>query len=337
MFNPYQTQIDEINAKIQESQTLLDEPEFAEMAQNEITSLNQQKKALNDAAVQYGQGFESNDSEISEEKVNCTIEVRSGAGGDEAKIWGNDIIRMYIRFAEMHKLKITNIDDLVIKITGKTTDFPEIHKDGKNYITAYELFMYESGVHRVQRVPTTEAQGRIHTSTASVAVLPEIHSKEIEIRDEDIDWQFMRSSGAGGQSVNKTSSAARLTHKPSGIVIVSRQEKKQEQNRKIAMDLLRAQLWEIEEEKKQKELGKARSAIGRAQRAEKIRTYNYPQNRITDHRTKQSWFDLPNIMDGYMEKIILDLHPALEKLYSDEEAENQNIDSNKNADNDFED
>lgn len=316
MFNPYQAQIDEIAQKLQESEALLSDPDFADLAQTEITALTQQKQALEEAALQYEQGMEGSDSQVSEEKVNCIIEVRSGAGGDEAKIWGNDLLRMYIRFAEMYKLKVTYIDDMVIKVGGKTTEFPELHADGKSYVTAYQLLKYESGVHRVQRVPETEAQGRIHTSTASVAALPEIHSKDIEIRDEDIEWQFMRSSGAGGQSVNKTSSAARLTHKPTGIVIVSRQEKKQEQNRKIALDLLRAQLWEIEEEKKEKELGKARSAIGRAQRAEKIRTYNYPQNRITDHRTKQSWFDLPNVMNGYIGKLLTDLHPTLDKLYS---------------------
>lgn len=317
MFNPYQTQIDELEAKIAETEALVSDPDFAELAQLELESLNQQKNALLEAALQYEQGLEGDSSDANEERVNCTIEIRSGAGGDEAKIWGNDLLRMYVRFAEMHKLKITAIDDMVVKISGKTTTLPEIHKDGKSYISAYELLKYESGVHRVQRVPETEAQGRIHTSTASVAVLPEIHSKEIEIKEEDLEWQFMRSSGAGGQSVNKTSSAARLIHKPTGITIVSRQEKKQEQNRKIAMELLRAQLWEIEEEKKEKELGKARSAIGRAQRAEKIRTYNYPQNRITDHRSKQSWYDLPNIMDGYMEKMMLELHPALDTLYSD--------------------
>lgn len=317
MFNPYQTQIDELEAKIAETEALVSDPDFAELAQLELESLNQEKNALLEAALQYEQSLEGDSSDASEERVNCTIEIRSGAGGDEAKIWGNDLLRMYVRFAEMHKLKITAIDDMVVKISGKTTTLPEIHKDGKGYISAYELLKYESGVHRVQRVPETEAQGRIHTSTASVAVLPEIHSKEIEIKEEDLEWQFMRASGAGGQSVNKTSSAARLIHKPTGITIVSRQEKKQEQNRKIAMELLRAQLWEIEEEKKEKELGKARSAIGRAQRAEKIRTYNYPQNRITDHRSKQSWYDLPNIMDGYMEKMMLELHPALDALYSD--------------------
>ena len=317
MFNPYQIQIDEITAKIKESELLLTDPDFTQLAQAEITALTQQKEMLEAASSQYEQGSQENDTVVSDEKINCTMEVRSGAGGDEAKIWGDDLIRMYIRFAEMYKFKITYIDDMVIKISGKTTAFPEMHQEGKNYISAYELLKYEGGVHRVQRVPETEAQGRIHTSTASIAVLPEIHSKEIEIRDEDLEWQFMRSSGAGGQSVNKTSSAARLTHKPTGIAIVSRQEKKQEQNRKIALDLLRAQLWEIEEEKKAQELGKARSAIGRAQRAEKIRTYNYPQNRITDHRTKQSWHDLPNIMNGYLEKLLTELHREIPVFYGD--------------------
>ena len=144
----------------------------------------------------------------------------------------------------------------------------------------------------------TESQGRIHTSTASVAVLPEIHPKAIELKDEDLDWQFMRSSGAGGQSVNKTSSAVRLTHQPSGIVVVARSERKQLQNRQIALELLRAKLWEIEEEKRQQLLGNARENIGRNMRAEKIKTYNFPQNRVTDHRIKQSWFNLSEILDG---------------------------------------
>ncbi len=329
MFNPYQAQIDEISTKIAETEALLSDPDFAQLAQADIESLTQQKKTLEEAAIQYEQNIDGGDSVVSEEKVNCIIEIRQGAGGDEAKLWGGDLLRMYIRFAEMYNLKITYIDDLIVKIGGKTTSFPELHPEGKSYITAYELLKYEGGVHRVQRVPTTEAQGRIHTSTASVAVLPEIHSKEIEIRDEDIEWQFMRSSGAGGQSVNKTSSAARLTHKPSGIVIVSRQEKKQEQNRQIALDLLRAQLWELEEEKKQKELGIARSAIGRAQRAEKIRTYNYPQNRITDHRTKQSWFDLPNIMDGYIGKLLIELHPEMVKFYNGEAPATNDLESDQ--------
>lgn len=314
MTNPYQSQIDELEKKISDSTELLSDPEMKNLAQADIDNLKIQKEQLEEAALQYEQGQSPNEA-TKEEKVNCIIEIRSGAGGDEAKIWGNDILRMYIRFCEIINLKIEYIDDSVIKVIGKTRALKELHPEDKDYITAYQLFKYESGVHRVQRVPTTESQGRIHTSTASVAVLPEIHAQEIEIKTEDIEWQFIRASGAGGQSVNKTSSAARLFHKPSEIMIVSKQEKKQEQNRKIALELLRSQLWEIEEEKRQKEIGVARSAIGRAQRAEKIRTYNFPQNRITDHRSKQSWHNLPLILEGDMSKLMLELHPALDKIY----------------------
>jgi peptide chain release factor 1 len=224
-------------------------------------------------------------------------------------------MRMYQKFCTNHQLKIELIDDLVFKVKGKT-ELPIFQlvkeKDEENIIEteeieelgAFNLLRYEAGVHRVQRVPVTEAQGRLHTSTASVAVLPEIHAKAIEIRDEDIELQFMRASGAGGQSVNKTSSAVRLTHIPSGIVVVARSERKQVQNRQIAMELLRAKLWEIEEEKKQAALGTARESIGRSMRAEKIKTYNFPQNRITDHRIKQSWYSLSEILEGNLDEAI---------------------------------
>ncbi len=317
MFNPYQDQIDHLNQQLAEAEALLHagDKELKALAENEIAQLKNQKAALEKAALEYEQNLAAGEGAAADaEQVNCTIELRPGTGGDEAKIWANDILRMYIRFIEKLGLKFHYIDDLVIKVQGKTRELETLQTEEIPYMTAYELFKYESGVHRVQRVPATEAQGRIHTSTCSVAVLPEVAANAVEIRDEDLEWQFMRSSGAGGQSVNKTSSAVRLTHTPSGIVVTSRQEKKQEQNRKLALELLRSQLWEIEEEKRLAKIGKARSAIGRARRSEKIRTYNYPQNRITDHRTKQSWHNLPEILNGLLEEMFTDLILALRKI-----------------------
>lgn len=313
-YNPYQQQIEQLQAKIEENQALANDPELGELAQAEVKNLQDQLETLKKMA----EDFESNltsENEASSDltKSKAIIEIRGGAGGDEAKIWADDLLRMYMRYCDAKKLKYEMLDDAVIKISGRTEiDLPAkeseegevVETEGAVTLYPYEIFKYESGVHRVQRIPSTESQGRIHTSTASVAVLPEVPTNAVEIKDEDLDWQFMRASGAGGQSVNKTSSAVRLTHKPSGIVIVSRKERKQAQNRQIALELLRSQLWEIEEEKKQKELGEARSVIGRAMRAEKIRTYNYPQNRVTDHRINKSWYALDKIVDGGLDEVI---------------------------------
>lgn len=220
---------------------------------------------------------------------SCIIELRGGTGGDEAKIWAQDLLQMYTRWALAKKLQVESLDESVIKIKGKMS---------------YDMFRFESGVHRVQRIPATESQGRIHTSTASVAVIPEIPEREVVIDDKDLEWQFYRSGGKGGQNVNKVSTAVRLTHIPSGIVVTSSQERQQTQNREFALTLLRGKLWEIEEEKHAQELGSARSAIGRAQRSEKIRTYNFPQNRITDHRIPQSWHDLDRRLMGDLDDIV---------------------------------
>lgn len=318
VFNPYQSQIDALEEQLQQNQLLLNDPELADLAKQEIEDLNQEKQALQQAADEYEANLEDDSPDsTSTEKSKAIIEIRAGTGGDEAKIWAGNLMRMYTRFCENKKLKITYIDDLVFKVGGRT-EINLSEEAPATTIYPYELFKYESGVHRVQRVPVTESQGRIHTSTASVAVLPEIHEKAIEIKDEDLIWEFMRASGAGGQSVNKTSSAVRLTHKPSGLVVVSRQERKQAQNRQIALELLRSQLWEIEEEKRLAKIGQARSAIGRNMRAEKIRTYNYPQNRVTDHRINHSWYALESIIEGDLEKVISLVKTQIEA----EEAEN---------------
>ncbi|MBU0579317.1 PCRF domain-containing protein [Patescibacteria group bacterium] len=304
--NPYQDQIYQLEKKIQENQILLKDPELNELACLELGKLKEQKKLLSQAADQIQQAQSQSLMRPNTRHQNAILEFRQGTGGDEAKIWAEELMRMYTRFAENLGLKIEFIDDQVVKIKGKAkiNNFDQA-------LTAYELLEFESGVHRVQRVPVTESQGRIHTSTATVAVLPEIHPQVIKINDDDLTWEFMRSGGAGGQSVNKTSSAVRLTHNPSGIVVNARQERKQAQNRQIALELLRSQLWEIQEEARLKKLGQARSSIGRARRAEKIRTYNFPQNRVTDHRIKESWHNLEGIIGGNLEEVISNVIPRL--------------------------
>ncbi len=303
----FEAQLSDLDQKIRANQALLADPELAELAQAEIADLETQKEALVGAAalMESGSGKEQPLTDINE--APCIIEIRGGAGGDEAKIWGEDLLRMYLRFADRLGLKVEYLDDTVIKIKGHTNTLSLTAR-----LAPFAIFKYESGVHRVQRIPVTESQGRVHTSTASVAVLPEVPASAVEIKEEDLDWQFMRASGAGGQNVNKVNSAVRLTHKPTGVVVVSRQERKQAQNREIALALLRSQLWEIQEEERLKQIGDARSVIGRAQRAEKIRTYNYPQNRVTDHRLNQSWYNLTEIMEGDLN----DIWSACEEFFS---------------------
>ncbi len=217
------------------------------------------------------------------------IEIRGATGGDEAKLWGQDLLRMYSRFATKKNWKQTQVDDLTLKIVG-----PGVFDDLKN----------ESGVHRVQRVPTTEKRGRIHTSTATVAVLPEVAENAIQVNPQDLEWQFTTAGGHGGQNVNKVATAVRLKHIPSGITVQAREERFQEQNRIIALALLRTKLFEKEEEEKLKTVAGYRSVIGKGMRSEKIRTYNYPQDRITDHRLKKSWGNLEVIIDGNLDKVI---------------------------------
>jgi len=222
------------------------------------------------------------------EKDTVYLEIRGATGGDEAKIWASDLYRMYSRYAAKKNWKVFPLDENTLKITGSGV-FGEL----KN----------ESGVHRVQRIPTTERHGRIHTSTATVVVLPEIKEAEVTINPQDIEMQFFHASSKGGQNVQKVSTAVRLIHKPTGLIVATQTERFQEQNRKIAIGLLRAKLFAREEEEKMKTIAGYRSAIGRGMRAEKIRTYNFPQNRITDHRIKKSFGNLESILDGNLEKV----------------------------------
>ena len=217
------------------------------------------------------------------------LEIRGATGGDEAKNWGADLLRMYMRYAAKVGWQVEAVAENVILISG-----PNV----------YDLLKNESGVHRVQRVPSTEKRGRIHTSTATVVILPEIAEHEVLINPIDLDWQFYHASSKGGQNVQKVSTAVRLTHKPTGFVVTAQSERFQQQNRQIALDLLRAKLWEKEEAEKERTVAGYRSVIGHGMRAEKIRTYNFPQDRITDHRIGKNWGNLESIVDGNLDKIL---------------------------------
>jgi len=217
------------------------------------------------------------------------LEIRGAAGGNEAKIWAEDLLRMYSRYALSQRWKVEPLGAGTIKIIGPG---------------AFEKLKTEAGVHRVQRIPETERRGRIHTSTATVAILPEIPETQIYINPQDVKLQFFRSSSQGGQNVQKVSSAVRIIHKPTGLVVSCQTERDQWQNRQIALGMLRAKLWELEEERKRLALSDLRQVIGRGMRAEKIRTYNFPQNRVTDHRINKSWKNLESVIDGDLEKII---------------------------------
>jgi len=228
------------------------------------------------------------------------LEIRGGAGGDEAAIFAGDLVRMYHRYAEKKGWQFAILDSSPGTIGGYKTFIGEIYGE-----SVFDSLKQESGVHRVQRVPETEKSGRVHTSTASVAVLPIVEPKEVEIKDFDLEVTFSRAGGPGGQNVNKVETAVRILHKPTGIVVSCRSERFQHANREKAMEVLRAKLFE---EKRTQEVGEIsqirREQIGSANRSEKIRTYNFPEDRITDHRIGKKWHNIEKIIDGDLDKIV---------------------------------
>jgi peptide chain release factor 1 len=284
------------------------DPDFREMAKIELDELKEKETLLESQLKQQLIPKDPNDSK------DCILEIRAGTGGDEAAIFAGDLFRMYERFCEKQGWKLTVLD----LTFGSSGGYKEIISTVSG-ADVYGMLKYESGVHRVQRVPATETQGRVHTSAATVAVLPEMDEVEVNINMNDIRKDTYCSSGPGGQSVNTTYSAVRLTHNPTGLVVTCQDEKSQIKNFEKALKVLRSRLYEIELDKHNEEVGaKRRSMVASGDRSDKIRTYNYSQSRVTDHRVNKTVYNLPDVMDGNIEDFISALRFAenLEKMKS---------------------
>ncbi len=285
-----------LQKQLQENEELLEDSDLdlRSIAREELPALKVQFEALSDKLKILLLPRDPNDDR------DVILEIRAGTGGDEAGLFAGELMRMYLRYSERRGWSSQVVDlsegnaggikEAIISISGSAV---------------YSSLKYESGVHRVQRIPATETQGRIHTSTVTVAVMPEAEDVDIQINPADIDMQVFRSTGSGGQSVNTTDSAVRLTHRPTGVVVKCQQEKSQIKNRAMAMKMLRAKLYEMEQERLSSERDAARkSQVGTGERSEKIRTYNFPQDRVTDHRINKSRHNLPAYMDGDIQDML---------------------------------
>lgn len=296
-YETYQEYKKILNA-IKDAEEMLDDPEMGEFAKEELDNLEQTKEGLEQKIEILLLPKDPNDGK------NVIVEIRGAAGGDEANIFAGDLYRMYAKYAEKNGWKIEVLNEEPSEAGGYSQI--EFLVKGDN---VYSKLKYESGAHRVQRVPETETQGRVHTSTATVLIMPEAEEVDLEIKMSDIRVDVYRSGGHGGQGVNTTDSAVRLTHIPTGIVVTCQNERSQIQNRELALKMLRAKLYEMEQRKREEELGnERRSKIGTGDRSEKIRTYNYPQNRVTDHRIGFTIQQLDRVMEGKLDPIIDALH-----------------------------
>lgn len=293
---PYEAyqKLKKVESDLEESKELTKDPELGEFAKEEITRLTTEKEKLEKDIEVMLLPKDPNDDK------NVIVEIRGAAGGDEANIFAGDLYRMYTKYAEKQGWKI----EVLTEEHSDAGGFPLVEFMVKGNMV-YSKLKYESGSHRVQRVPVTETQGRVHTSTATVLVMPEAEEVDVEINPSDLRIDVYRSSGAGGQGVNTTDSAVRITHIPTGTVVTSQNERSQIQNKERCMQVLRARLYEMKMQEQEEKLGaERRSKIGTGDRSEKIRTYNYPQNRVTDHRIGYTTKNLDKVMEGNLEDII---------------------------------
>ena len=291
------TQLEKTTENLKQNRILAtseNDAEIRQLAQDEITDLEEQEARLLEEIEEEVHPASPND------KKNSIIEIRAGTGGDEAALFAGDLFRMYSRFCERRSWKLELIDSSIIGIGGFKEVIFSVKGEG-----AYGLLKFEAGTHRVQRVPETEKQGRVHTSTATVVVLPEAEEIDVEIKMSDIRIDTFCSSGPGGQSVNTTYSAIRVLHIPTGIIVSCQDQKSQHQNKEKALQVLRSRLLaRQEEERRQAESSARQTQVGGGDRADKVRTYNYPQDRVTDHRVNVSWHSLPRLMDGEIDEIV---------------------------------
>jgi peptide chain release factor 1 len=272
--------------------------ELRTLAQEELAKLNQELSLAETAVLEWSRA-QAQGTNFGQNSSAMILEVRAGAGGDEAALFARDLFEMYQKYCLSRGWQTTLVHENRDELGGDKEIVVEIRGKG-----AYEAFQYERGVHRVQRIPLTEKSGRIHTSTATVAVLPVVKDVKIEINDKDLEIEFTRSGGPGGQNVNKLETAVRVKHLPTGIMVFCQSERYQRQNKEKALEILKAKLYQKElEERQQSETSQRRAQVGSGDRSEKIRTYNFPQDRITDHRINQSWKNISRILNGNLEII----------------------------------